>query len=90
MYNNQLNLIGPTITVAYTSASAASAAALQCNTVHLVSTTDCFVVFGDTATNAGLFLPAKVPIVVNVNDPSSKIAVIRSSADGSLYVTPAA
>jgi len=83
--------IGATVTVAIGASSAASAA-ITATVVRLVSTVDCFIVFGaatPTATTAGLFLPASTPEYFSFTS-GQEVAVIQSSASGSLYVTAAA
>lgn len=81
---------GSTQSAAFTSSSAAISNAVGANTrvVRLVATTDCFVAFGSapTATTSGLFLPAGVPEYFRV-DSGDKVAAIRSTSDGTLYVT---
>jgi hypothetical protein len=39
-----------------------------------------------TATTSDLFLPAKFPIILAIR-PGEKVAAIKDSADGILYVT---
>lgn len=74
-------------------ATSAAATAFNANTsvVRLIADTNCFVVFGadsasPTATSAnGVFIVAGVPEYFRVSQ-GSRIAVIRSTADGNLYV----
>lgn len=80
---------GTSLTRAVASTTAQSSA-FGANTtiVRLRSTTDCFVEFGSnpTATSASMFLPSGVTEYFGVVG-GSKLAVIRSSADGTLYIT---
>lgn len=71
------------------SASAASDV-LGTGVVRLLATTDCHVALGATpaADATCLFLPANMPEYFACG-ASDKVAVIRDSADGFLYVTPA-
>ncbi len=76
-----------TISVAASSA-AGSAVASTTRIVRLYSTTNCHVRFGSapTAVTTDTFLPAGVPEYFGIN-PGEIIAVIRNSADGTLYIT---
>lgn len=75
--------------VDFTATSAASSAVLGCNEALFVATTACYIVFAasPTATSAGFYIPANTFIALVV-DGSLKVAAIRATADGSLYVTP--
>lgn len=55
--------------------------------VRLMATTDCRLAFGSnpTAVSTGYFLPAYQEMFVPVT-PSSKIAAIRNSANGTLNI----
>jgi hypothetical protein len=80
---------GATVNVAVGASSNASGP-LGSTVVRVVATTDCHVCFGSNpAADANcLFLPANMPEYFAC-DPAEKIGVIRDSADGMLYVTPA-
>lgn len=61
--------------------------------VYIVSTTDCYVRVGEsvTATAADLFVPALVPMVLEVPNASGSkwtVSAIRVAASGTLYVKP--
>ena len=61
--------------------------------VYVCATTDCYVRVGEgvTATSADLFVPALVPMVLEVpNSTGSKwtVSAIRVAASGTLYVKP--
>lgn len=87
---NYYTLIGATVIRAVGSASAQTAV-LACNAVLVVSTTNCHLAFGadPTATTNSFYLPANVPIAISI-DSAHKIAAIRNTADGNLYITPIA
>ena len=60
------------------------------NLVRLVSTTDCFVELGENPTaaaNTSMFLPAYSPEYIVAN-PAWKVAAIKLTSAGTLYVTP--
>jgi hypothetical protein len=80
---------GTTQTVNFSSTSAASGT-LGGGVVRLLATADCHVVFGanPTADDTCLFLPGNIAeyFACAADD---KVAVIRDSADGVLYITPA-
>lgn len=84
------------VAVAYTGTSASSSAInSHSGTVRLVATTDCFVEFGPAnagtvtaAANTSMFLPAYMPEYFSVAN-ATKIAAIRLSADGTLYISQA-
>ena len=71
-------------------AASAATAVLGARLVRLLATADCHVVFGSdpTATTDDMLLKADQPEYF-VCDETDKIAVIRDSADGQLYITPA-
>ncbi len=80
-------------TVAVGAASAQSTA-LDDNTtiVRLFATVDCFIAIGSNPTAAsatGMFIPGGIIDFIGINK-NDKIAVIRSSASGSLYLTEGA
>ncbi len=89
---------GKTQKVAYTVASAATTIPLTVDShVYVVSTTDCFVRQGGVGVTAvadvDIFLPAKIPFVMKMGQAEdgtkfTLIAAVRSTVDGSLYVTP--
>lgn len=62
--------------------------------VYICATTDCYVRVGDgtvTATAADLFVPAGVPMVVEVPNKSAgkwDVSAIRVATSGTLYVKP--
>ena len=74
------------------SSSSAQSSAVGDNTsiVRLHATTDCFVAFGTNPTavadTGGVFMKADTSEYFMIT-PGDKIAVIRSSADGNLYIT---
>lgn len=80
-------------TVAITSTSTQSATVAD-NTTHLriVSTVDCYVALGSnpTATSSSSYLPAGVVEYVAVVPSVTKVAVIRTAADGVLSLTACA
>lgn len=82
--------LGTVQTVAVSSSSAATSNAVTSNVVRLLSTTDCHVTFAEspTATTSMTRLVANVPEYFAIT-PGHKVAAIRSSADGTLYVTEA-
>ncbi len=61
------------------------------NLVRLVCSTNCFVAFGisgvtpHASSTTGTYLPANIPEYFRI-DPSSTIAVVRNTSDGTLYV----
>ncbi len=80
---------GATQKVAVGSTSAASAP-VTAQVVRLVATADCHVAFGPSATAdaSSLLLVANMPEYFAC-ESTDTVAVIRDSADGSLYITPA-
>ena len=87
------NVYNPTLSgmqkVAIASTSTASSAIIGADAILLIATQDCYIVFAasPTATSAGFYIPKNVPIAIAC-DPTLKIAVIRDTADGNLFVTP--
>jgi hypothetical protein len=78
-------------TVAVAVGSARTAANFGANTlaVELTPTTDMFVLFGDstaTADSGDIYLASGV-VYTYATGGNSRIAAIRSTADGTLYVT---
>jgi hypothetical protein len=71
------------------SAANSSAISAQVRYVRLYATTDCFITIGNpavTATNAATPIAAKDYEIFKVA-PGNIISAIRSSADGSLYIS---
>ena len=81
---------GGTQTASFTGTSAAISTAFDSQTRRAVfySTQDCHLHFATapTATTADFFLPASVSMMLAVR-PGEKVAAIRGSADGTLYVS---
>jgi|GEM_PF-1073883 len=80
---------GTVSTVSVSSSSAQSSAhAATTNVIRLVSTTDCHIAFAasPTATTSSMYLPANQVEYFLVTG-GEKVAAIRASADGTLYVT---
>lgn len=78
-------------TVSTTASSAATTNPVDTQTryVRLYATQDCHVTSGSgtpTASTANLFLPAGQPEYFKVN-PGERVAAIRSTLDGTLYVS---
>ena len=77
-------------TVSYTASSVQTGTAFATTTrlVRIRATTDCFVAFGSnpTATTSSHFLAASETQDFGVT-PGDKVAAIRSSVSGTLYVT---
>jgi|TARA_R100000081_G_scaffold92138_1_gene72795 hypothetical protein len=82
--------LGTTQTVSVASSSAANSTAFAAGTtvVRVVSTTDCHIIFATspTATTSTAYLPANQVEYFKAT-AGEKIAAIRASADGTLYVT---
>jgi hypothetical protein len=81
--------------VSYTDSSAASSNAFAAGTsiVRVVSTTACFIKFAasPTAATTDTFLPANTPEYFGVPEGQSyKVAAIRLTESGDLYVTEGA
>ena len=83
-----------TITVSATSARNATAFAASTGVVSLYADTDVYVAFGDNtvaATTGDHFFPAGLYYDVSIGSERSghdtHVAVIRSSADGNLYIS---
>ena len=77
------------INYAGSSATIANAVSSATTLVRIVATTDCYYSVGQspTATTSDNFLPAGVIEYIRVNPNSDKIAAIRSTTSGVLYVT---
>lgn len=61
--------------------------------VRLVASEDCYIQIGTNptaTTTTSLFLAADLPEYFGVNGNTIKIAAIRDSADGTLYITAGA
>lgn len=85
----QVVSLGSSQNVSYTGTAASSTAFASTTTVvRLVSTSDCYVVFGSnpTATTSSSFLPVGVVEYFLVT-PGQKVSAIQLSAAGSLNVT---
>jgi hypothetical protein len=84
---------GTSSTRSVTSSSAQTAAVGAATTiVRVICTVDCFLVFGSNPTantSSSLFLPAGTAEYFGIT-PGYKIAAIRSTADGTLYITEGA
>lgn len=86
---------GASVKVAYTD-TAGTTAALPANTevVRVLSTTDCFIEIGTAPTavaDTGMYMVAFQPEYFECKTNSAlgiKVSAIRSTASGSLYVTP--
>jgi len=79
-------------TATYTGAAATTAAMpANCESIRVVSTTDCFIEIGIgvTATTAGTYLPAFQPEYFAC-PPSGVVSAIQVAAAGTLYVNPIA
>lgn len=75
--------------------SSAQSSALPDGTsiVRLVSSEDCYIEIGTNPTasvTTSLFLPAGLPEYLGVSGNTIKVAAIRGSADGTLYITAGA
>ena len=71
-------------------AGSVTSGALSATVVRLVATVDCHVAFGASpvADTNSLFLPASTPEYFACHS-GEQVAVIRTSADGALFVTGA-
>ncbi len=80
-----------TISFTGTSAQASNAFATNVSVIRLFATQDCFIEFGSnpTADNTGMFIPGGIICHTNVI-PGEKIAAIRVSNSGTLYITEGA
>lgn len=82
---------GTTQTQTYTGTAGVIGNAISATeVVRIVATTDCFIVFGSspTATTSHMFVLANQPEYFRVSDDGTdKVSAIRSSEDGSIYVT---
>lgn len=77
-----------TIKIDFTDTSASNTNPFDAEVVRLLATQDCFVKFGDmsvAATNADMYFKANQPEYFTLRD--QYIAAIRSTVNGSLYVT---
>jgi hypothetical protein len=63
---------------------------VQSEVIRIVSTAGCHVAFGPnpTATTNGMYLAPDVPEYFRVGS-GTKVAVIRNTVDGSLFITEA-
>jgi len=90
MSNNYCGYPLTTQTAAFTASSAAitNAVGSQVNKVRLLATQNCHIAFGasPTATTSDFYLPSGVVEYFTIK-PGQKVAAIRNSADGTLYVT---
>ena len=86
--NIQVLGIGTTQTFTVNATSAQSTAISNSNIVRILSTTNCHILMGTnpTATTSEIFISAFVPeyFEITVND---KIAAIRNTDDGIIYIT---
>ena len=76
--------------VAVGATSAASTSALSMGTSYLfTATAACHIVFAasPTATTSHTYLPANYPLVITMPSDGLKVATIRSSGDGNLYIS---
>jgi hypothetical protein len=80
-----------TQSVSISGTTARTAAACSTKRVRLLTTTDCFVVFGNssvTATTAGMPLQANAPEYFDMSASGhTHVAAITSSGTGTLYVS---
>lgn len=81
---------GTTVKQAFT-ATAAATAAITGTLVRLVATQNCYVLFGSApvADTSQIYLPANV-VSFFAFSSGEKVSVVRDSADGNLFITPAA
>ena len=79
---------GTTVTASITTTSALTALAGS-NVVRVVGDQDCHIAFGSapTATTGSMYLPRNTVEYFNVSDAVDKLAVIRATADGTLFMT---
>jgi hypothetical protein len=78
-----------TVTIGAASAACANGFDPQTHVVRLTASVDCFIKLGPTgvvAANTDTFLPAGQTEYFSVN-PGQKVAVIQSTAGGTLYIT---
>ena len=60
--------------------------------LSIISTTNCWIAAGTAPTaaaNAGVYVPAGVPMTILITVAASKIAAIRVTADGDLTISQA-
>jgi hypothetical protein len=75
-----------TVNIRSTSNTTSSGASTGCRVVRLATDIDCFYVVGSTATTSDIYLPAGTVEYIHVFE-GDNVSVIRSTADGTLYVT---
>lgn len=80
--------LGSSTTLAYDASTATAAVGLNTRVVRVVSSTDCHVVISadPTATTTSTFLPSFSVEYFRIA-PGQKVAAIKSTAAGTLYVT---
>lgn len=81
---------GTVVVVAIASTSTASAAALTAGTVYrCTATAACHITFGatPTASTSSMYVPADETFYLRMTN-AYKVATIRASSDGNLYLTP--
>lgn len=78
------------VSVAYTGTAARNSTDLVGGVYYVIATTDCFFIQGDssiTATTSANYLPAKMPVVVEVTgSANARISFIQLSANGTAYI----
>lgn len=81
---------GTVQTLSVTGTSAAITNAVTSDIIRIVCTQDCFIVFGTapTATTSDTFILANSVEYFRIS-PGEKVAAIRSTTSGTLYVTEA-
>jgi hypothetical protein len=87
--NFQAIVAGTSSTVAFTASSVQSSAfGAETTIIRVISTEDCFLKFGanPTAATTDMFLPSGAIGYFGVT-AGEKVAAIRSSASGTLYIT---
>lgn len=79
---------GPCQTVAFDGSVESTAFGINVTLIRVFSTEDCFLVFAPTptASSAGLFLPGGIVDYIGVK-PGYKVAAIKASIAGLLYIT---
>ena len=79
---------GGTVTAAITTASVQTTVAGS-NIVRVVANQDCHIARGSnpTATTSSMLLPRHTVEYFHVTDAADKLAVIRATADGTLFMT---
>lgn len=85
--------IGTTQKIAFTNSSLQSTNSISNNVtiVRLYADQDCYIAMGanPTATTSGLYLPGGIIEYFSVN-AGDKVAALRSTLDGTLYITEGA